>query len=1255
MPFAATSSGALQSVNGYDHIYSTSTACNYPLNYENIYYSSSTGAITDWINVPSLSAGTVFYICYGNPNITTSQANPAGTWNSNYQGVWHLKSSGSPLTLSTLDSTSNGFNGVNLNSSTTATTTGNILGEGAAFQTSSIEIADNPALRNPTAFTVSVWFKANNSAVGSQDIVDKALNGPPWSSPWLIYMIRENNASTMEMDVGSGQTFSATGWSATTNNNTWYYGVITYVSNPVYPVTGTEKAYLNGALLGTNATVSGALASSSNPVVIGADQGCNPLCEWFNGAIEEVRISNTTLPSSWILTEYNNQSSPSTFYTVGNQISGGFTTPISTSPSGLTVTVDSATHTTPWYFNWANNSSHVLNVSSTIAVNTSTQDVFSNWSDGTLTTTDSITATPSSSPTAWTANFTTQYYLTTILADAGGTIIPSAGNNWENILSTPTVSVTTFSGYSFVGFSGALLGAASSSQTLPAMSAPVSVTASFAPTSTFNGYYYESAITVTSTISVASGTQTNFPMFISGIYPWLATVPNGGYLQNINGYDHIYSTSANCSNPLNYETENYSSSTGAISDWVQVPSLSAGTVIYLCYDNPNITVLQANPTSTWIGYDGVWHLSAVPNFTSVVGAASFVKEDTTTEGSWPGVYGHDGYAIPTLTAEYPSYVTVTALNVAVAGSWLNPTVDPRGLFISPGFNNLRNALYWVNNNGPTNQQTAWDMVFTGGVHQLAIYALDYDACGNGNPRNIVITIYDGNGVQLSSRAIPNYQIPSRYEVWNVSGHIRVVVTLAAGGCANQTIGGFFFDPSVSGVASGSGVAPLDSTAYGNAGLNSSTTFAAVMYGPGGMNASNTFAASGPVNGAATTYYGDASFINLPNLSGIATSSISIWFKTASSTADGGIIGDSNAGPTSTPGGYNAFLYIGTDYRLRGGFYNGVAAPPLYSTNAVSSGVWHQAVWTNNGIGTSTQSLYLDGAFQTSTMAEHNSTWEAWHTLGAVYSNGWGDGNGTSWFYFPGSYSELEISSVALSPGWIVTEYNNQNNPGTFYSVSGPVNSGSATGILSSYTGLTLTVDGSVCTTPCYYNWSAGTNHTITAASTIASTTVLTPWGSTGAQYIFSNWSDLTTTTTDSVTAAFPPVADTANYILQYYLLSDANVGGSISPSSEWINVGSSTSVSVTTVPGYVFWGFGGALTGATNPQYLTPTSTPLSVEAIFTPTSTFNGYYYENSITVTSTPSIASGTQTNFPMLFSGTYPWLCINACHFQRRTYEC
>jgi len=46
---------------------------------------------------------------------------------------------------------------------------------------------------------------------------------------------------------------------------------------------------------------------------IGNDNDNEP----FNGQIDEVRILDVVLSKNWVITEYNNQNSPDTFYSFG--------------------------------------------------------------------------------------------------------------------------------------------------------------------------------------------------------------------------------------------------------------------------------------------------------------------------------------------------------------------------------------------------------------------------------------------------------------------------------------------------------------------------------------------------------------------------------------------------------------------------------------------------------------------------------------------------------------------------------------------------------------------------------------------------------------------------------------------------------------------------------------------------------------------------------------------------------------------------
>ena len=120
--------GSVTSANGYDIVFTSDAGGTIPLAYEREGYSGTTGAMIDWVNVPTVShtTDTVIYLFYGNSSVTTDQSNARGTWNSNYMGVWHFPNG---TTLSANDSTSNGNNGT-INGATA--TSGEIEGEPAS-------------------------------------------------------------------------------------------------------------------------------------------------------------------------------------------------------------------------------------------------------------------------------------------------------------------------------------------------------------------------------------------------------------------------------------------------------------------------------------------------------------------------------------------------------------------------------------------------------------------------------------------------------------------------------------------------------------------------------------------------------------------------------------------------------------------------------------------------------------------------------------------------------------------------------------------------------------------------------------------------------------------------------------------------------------------------------------------------------------------------------------------------------------------
>ncbi|HLJ17143.1 MAG TPA: hypothetical protein VKV15_21800 [Bryobacteraceae bacterium] len=147
---------------------------------------------------------------------------------------------------------------------------------------------------------------------------------------------------------------------------------------------------------------------------------------------------------------------------------------IQTNPTGLQFSVDGGTpQIAPQTLNLTQ-TSHIIAVVSPQAGVTGTQSVFTSWSDnGAL----SHTITVGASPATFTANFKTQFQLTTAASpSAEGTVTPPSGFFDAN--SSVTVIATANTGFNFINWTGPVA-TPNSASTSVTMSAPQSVTANF--------------------------------------------------------------------------------------------------------------------------------------------------------------------------------------------------------------------------------------------------------------------------------------------------------------------------------------------------------------------------------------------------------------------------------------------------------------------------------------------------------------------------------------------------------------------------------------------------------------------------------------------------------------------------------------------------------------------------------------------------------------------------------------------------------
>jgi len=298
--------GSVMNANGYDILFAADANGLNPLPFEQENYSPSTGAIVYWVKLPTVShtVDTVFYLFYGNSSISANQSNKTVVWDTNYKGVWHLPNGSN---LSGADSTSNASNLTNNNS--TAATSGQI--DGAASFNGSNNYLSNTSLSIPagSSITISFWNYVTSSnvqpsaafTIGGSDNPNRISAHAPWSD------------GTLYWDFGN---YSGGGRISTSYSS--YVGSWTHVVLEYNAANTTHYIYLNGSLAASNVN-----SSAPQNAQTGIDIGAWPSSSYYHrGSIDEFRVSTIARSADWIATEYKNQSSPSTFYSVGSAAQG---------------------------------------------------------------------------------------------------------------------------------------------------------------------------------------------------------------------------------------------------------------------------------------------------------------------------------------------------------------------------------------------------------------------------------------------------------------------------------------------------------------------------------------------------------------------------------------------------------------------------------------------------------------------------------------------------------------------------------------------------------------------------------------------------------------------------------------------------------------------------------------------------------------------------------------------------------------------
>ena len=271
------------------------------LEYEIEEYDEVANKMVIWVksNSPGIAKhqNTLVYMYYGNSG-ASSTANAGLVWDSNYVGVYHMNQSTFGVS-STLDSTSNNNVGTPSTMDSNDAVSG-MIGGAVDFDGTSdlISIYDAASLDIAGTITLEGWVKTTDNTNYPMMISKGAVN-----SAYLLFVNQDDASKPLFRLVGVGDTQATT----SVADGVWHHIVGTY--------DGTiERVYVDGVQENTN-TVSGTIFTHNNPLYLGSAS----TNYYMTGILDELRLSNIVRSADFIKTEYNNQNSPSTFYSISSE------------------------------------------------------------------------------------------------------------------------------------------------------------------------------------------------------------------------------------------------------------------------------------------------------------------------------------------------------------------------------------------------------------------------------------------------------------------------------------------------------------------------------------------------------------------------------------------------------------------------------------------------------------------------------------------------------------------------------------------------------------------------------------------------------------------------------------------------------------------------------------------------------------------------------------------------------------------------
>ncbi|MHA1967456.1 MAG: DUF2341 domain-containing protein, partial [Candidatus Hodarchaeales archaeon] len=278
-------------------------------------YNSTHAHLVAWVKTNlSNSQDTIISMYYGNPTIE-NQENPAGVWSSNYEAVFHLNDD---PTGTVYDSTANNNNGTSAGSMTSDDQLEGILDGSIDFDGSNdlINIGDvNSDLWSEV--TVQAWIF--HDASGDDRIVCKSASTTTTAHIISLALFPSGAYDVLRVrlatdGVGGSPAASSQDSATQFTRNTWHHVAFTWDST-----SETIYLYIDGSQDSNSFSKDGDSIDDSTLPVILANVNTGAENRYYDGRIDETRLSSVARSANWISTEYNNQDDPNNFYTIGEK------------------------------------------------------------------------------------------------------------------------------------------------------------------------------------------------------------------------------------------------------------------------------------------------------------------------------------------------------------------------------------------------------------------------------------------------------------------------------------------------------------------------------------------------------------------------------------------------------------------------------------------------------------------------------------------------------------------------------------------------------------------------------------------------------------------------------------------------------------------------------------------------------------------------------------------------------------------------